>query len=125
MWGLLCTALEYDAIDEREDTRAFWDLVENRYLAYAFGTDAPKRDLLRSMLRLAPRLSAEYPAIAAFRDVVRQHPFPFMPFHEFSRDDVKRVLAYAETRIAGYRDDVWDERGKRAMRWVRRRMAPK
>ncbi|MBK9410492.1 MAG: glycosyltransferase [Gemmatimonadetes bacterium] len=41
LWGLLCTALEYDAIDEREDTRAFWDLVESRYLAYAFGADSP------------------------------------------------------------------------------------
>ncbi|HEX4934406.1 MAG TPA: glycosyltransferase [Gemmatimonadaceae bacterium] len=123
MWGLLCTALEYDAVDEREDTRAFWNLVESRYLAYAFGSDAPKRDLMRSALRLAPRLSAEYPAIATFRDRVREHPFPFMPFHQFSADDVARVLAHAETRIAEYRDDVWDSRRTRAVRWVRRQLA--
>lgn len=123
MWGLLCTALEYDAIDEREDTKAFWNLVESRYLAYAFGEDAPKRDLMRSALRLAPRLSAEYPAIATFRDRVRDHPFPFMPFHQFSTGDVTRVMAHAEARIAEYRDDVWDTRRTRAARWVRQRLA--
>ena len=123
LWGLLCTALEYDAIDEREDTRAFWDLVESRYLSYAFGADAPKRDLMRSALRLAPRLSSEYPAIASFRDRVREHPFPFMPFHQFTADDVKRVLKHAESRIAEYRDDVWDSPRTRAVRWVRHRLA--
>lgn len=123
LWGLLCTALEYDAIDEREDTRAFWDLVESRYLSYAFGADAPKRDLMRSALRLAPRLSSEYPAIALFRDRTREHPFPFMPFHEFTPDDVTRVLGHAESRIAEYRDDVWDSPRTRAVRWVRHRLA--
>lgn len=123
LWGLLCTALEYDAIDEREDTRAFWDLVESRYLSYAFGADAPKRDLMRSALRLAPRLSSEYPAIASFRDRVREHPFTFMPFHQFTTDDVRRVLSHAETRIAEYRDDVWDSQRTRAVRWVRSRLA--
>lgn len=122
MWGLLCTALEYDAIDEREDTRAFWDLVESRYLSYAFGADAPKRDLMRSALRLAPRLSSEYPAIAEFRERAREHPFTFMPFHQFTADDVTRVLSHAETRIAEYRDDVWDSHRTRAVRWVRRRL---
>jgi len=123
LWGLLCTALEYEAIEEREDTRAFWDLVESRYIAYAFGPDAKVRDLLRSALRLAPRLTAEYPSIATFRDRVREHPFPFMPFHRFSRDDVTHVLSHAESRIAEYRDDVWDSRRTRAVRWVRRQLA--
>jgi hypothetical protein len=122
MWGLMCTALEYEAIDSSEETRAFWDLVESRYISYAFGPAAPMRDLLRSALRLTPRLTAEYPAIAAFRDIVRQHPFPFMPFHRFTADDVTRVLAHAESRIEAYRDDVWDTRRTRAARWVRRRL---
>jgi hypothetical protein len=31
LWGLLCTALEYDAIGMRPDTERFWKLVEERY----------------------------------------------------------------------------------------------
>lgn len=123
MWGLMCTALEYEAIDSNDETRAFWDLVESRYISYAFGPSAPMRDLLRSALRLTPKLTAEYPAIAAFRDIVRQHPFPFMPFHRFTADEVTRVLAHAAGRIAEYRDDVWDTRRTRATRWVRRKLA--
>jgi len=68
-------------------------------------------------------LSSEYPAIASFRDRVREHPFPFMPFHQFTADDVKRVLQHAESRIAEYRDDVWDSPRTRAVRWVRHRLA--
>lgn len=124
LWGLLCTALEYEAIDEREDTAAFWDLVESRYISYAFGPNAKARDLLRSTLRLAPRLAAEYPAIAEFREMTREHPFAFKPFHRFTEKDVKQVLKHAAKRIAEYRDDVWDSRGTRAARWVRRRLAP-
>ncbi|MBK6487491.1 MAG: glycosyltransferase [Gemmatimonadetes bacterium] len=125
MWGLMCTALEYEAVEPNAETMAFWDLVESRYIAYAFGPTAPMREVLQSALRLTPRLSSEYPAIAGFRDLVRQHPFPFMPFHRFTSDDVTQVLAHAEGRIAEYRDDVWDTRRVRAARWVRRKLAGK
>jgi hypothetical protein len=54
---------------------------------------------------------------------VREHPFSFMPFHEFTPDDVMRVLGHAESRIAEYRDDVWDSPRTRAVRWVRHRLA--
>lgn len=123
LWGLMCTALEYEAVAARVETEPFWELLEQRYIAYAFGANASVRDILRSALRLVPKLSAEYPAIAAFRDFVSQHPFPFMPFHRFTREDVKRVLEHAETRIAEYRDDVWDTRRTRAARWVRKKIA--
>ena len=119
----MCTALEYEAVEPNAETMAFWDLVESRYIAYAFGPTAPMREVLQSALRLTPRLSSEYPAIAGFRDLVRQHPFPFMPFHRFTSDDVTQVLAHAEGRIAEYRDDVWDTRRVRAARWVRRKLA--
>ncbi|ODT05039.1 MAG: hypothetical protein ABS52_02485 [Gemmatimonadetes bacterium SCN 70-22] len=123
LWGLMCTALEYEAVDARAETEPFWELLEQRYLAYAFGADASVRDILRSALRLVPKLSAEYPAIAAFRDLVRQHPFAFMPFHRFTREEVTRVLEHAESRIAEYRDDVWDSRRTRAVRWMRKSLA--
>jgi len=121
LWGLICTALEYEAIEEHEDTQAFWDLVESHYIKYAFGDDAPVRDLLRSVMRLASRLSAEYPAITQFREMVRTHPFQFKPFHRFNEQDVMQVLDHAERRIGAYRDDVWDSAPVRATRWVRSR----
>lgn len=123
LWGLLCTALEYEAVDEREDTQAFWDLVESRYIAYAFGAEAKVRDLLRSALRLTPRLAAEFPAIAQFRDLVRGHPFDFKPFHRFTEQDVRRVLAHAGTRIGEYRARAWDANGRKGSGWVRRTLA--
>lgn len=122
MWGLLCTALEYEAVAATEASRAFWDLVESRYIAYAFGPNAPLRELLQSALRLTPKLSAEYPAIAGFRELVKRHPFGFMPFHRFTDADVSQVVAYAEQRISAYRDEVWNSRGRRAVRWVRRNL---
>jgi len=96
---------------------------KSRDLAYAFGPGAPARDMLRSSLRLAPRLSGEYPAIARFRELVQKHPFPFMPFHRFSEQDVHDVVRHANTRIDMYRDDVWDTARVRAARWVGRRLA--
>lgn len=125
MWGLMCTALEYEAVEPNDETLTFWDLVESRYIAYAFGPTAPMRDVLQSALRLTPKLAAEYPAIAGFRDRVRQHPFPFMPFHRFTTDDVTTVLTHAEARIAEYRGDVWDTRRVRAARWVQRKLVSK
>lgn len=123
LWGLLCTALEYETVAEHEDSHAFWDLVESRYIRYAFGEDAKVRDLLRSALRLAPRLSAEYPAISQFRKLVRQHPFQFKPFHRFTEPDVASVLAHAGARIGDYREDAWHTAPSGSLNWVRSTLA--
>jgi len=123
LWGLLCTALEYDAVEEHEDTRAFWDLVESRYLKYAFGEDATERHLLRSVMRLTPRLTSAYPAIAEFRELVRAHPFQFKPFHQFTAAEVRMVVAHAASRIDAYRHDIWDSSAKRATTWLRKKLS--
>lgn len=107
LWGLTCTALEYDAVDEGPETEAFWELVESRYVAYSFGADVRIRDVLRAAMRLAPRLTAAYPAIAEFRDHVRRHPFDLKPFHPLTEDVVQRVLAHAAARIAPHRATAW------------------
>ena len=114
LWGLLCTALEYDAISIRPDTEKFWNLVERRYLAYSFGDKVSPSDLLHSVLRLVPRLAVEWPHIADFREVARKHPFQFAPFHELTPVDVAKVLEHAEEHIQPYRRAVWGDRRKRA-----------
>lgn len=116
LWGLLCTALEYDAIDTRPDTESFWKLVEERYLAYSFGTKATPRQLLHSVLRLIPRVAVEWPHIAAFREKARAHPFQFAPFHDFVAADIEAVMAHAERHITPYRDAVWPARERSAKR---------
>ena len=117
LWGLLCTALEYDAIAIRPDTEKFWNLVERRYLAYSFGESASASDLLGSVLRLVPRLAIEWPHIADFRDIARKHPFQFAPFHQITAGDIADVMEYAEAHIAPYRRAVW---GKERRKLVRR-----
>ena len=107
LWGLLCTALEYDAIAIRPDTEKFWNLVERRYLAYSFGESVSPSDLLHSVLRLVPRIAHEWPHITEFREIARKHAFQFAPFHEITPVDVARVLEYAETHIEPYRRSVW------------------
>jgi hypothetical protein len=111
LWGLVCTALEYDAAVESPETEAFWDLVESRYIAYAFGADVSVRELLRSAIRITPRLASEYAQITEFRDIVRQHPFQFMPFHRFTEAEVREVVAHAGARIDTYRRDAWSDEG--------------
>lgn len=107
LWGLMCTALEYDAVEEREETAPFWELLESRYVAYSFGADARIRDVLRTALRLLPRMAAAYPQIAAFRDLVSRHPFAFKPFQALTQDDVSAVTDRAARTIAPYRAAAW------------------
>lgn len=107
LWGLLCTALEYEAAGESPETESFWDLVESRYIAYAFGDDVSVRQLLRSALRITPSLAQDYGAIMDFREETRRHPFQFMPFHRFTPEEVELVISRAETHIQPYRHDVW------------------
>jgi glycosyltransferase involved in cell wall biosynthesis len=116
LWGLLCTALEYDAIAIRPDTEKFWNLVERRYLAYSFGESVSPKELLHSVLRLVPRLANEWPHIADFRDIARKHPFQFAPFHEITASDVAKVLEYADKHIDTYRRSVWGRERRRRPR---------
>ena len=109
LWGLMCTALEYDAVSINDATDAFWRLAQDRYLAYSFGEQLTPKQLLASVLELMPRLSREWPAMHSFADETRRHPFQFKPFEPLSEDDVRRVLAYANEEIDGYRVVLGEE----------------
>ncbi|MBC8043786.1 MAG: glycosyltransferase family 2 protein [Rhizobacter sp.] len=113
LWGLICTALEYDAVDITEATETFWRLVEDRYLAYSFGDGLSHKNLLRTTLELMPKLSSEWGNIAAFKLDVAEHPFKFAPFHPLTEKDINAVLGHAEKQIQTYRNAVW---GKKAVR---------
>ncbi|MGQ0648507.1 MAG: glycosyltransferase family 2 protein [Gemmatimonadaceae bacterium] len=118
LWGLMCTALEYDAVDITQETETFWRLVADRYLAYSFGPNVTCQSLLSAFLRLVPRLASEWPGIAEFRDRVRRHPFPFAPFAAFTEHDVRAVLENAGPRIDAYREESINT-GKRRSRLQR------
>jgi hypothetical protein len=123
LWGIICTALEYDAVDVNEATEAFWQLVEERYLSYSFGSELSPRTVLQSTLSLMPDLSAAWLEIAAFREQTRKHPFPFAPFHAFSQEDLSRIMPTARRVIGRHREGLWPQpRGLVAglKRWVSR-----
>lgn len=109
LWGLMCTALEYDAVSINEATDAFWRLAQDRYLQYSFGEQPSPKLLLASVLELMPRLSREFPAIHAFADEARRHPFHFKPFEPLDEAQVRSVLAHAEQAVAQYRGALFDE----------------
>src|SRR5690606_5521099 len=75
--GIICTALEDDAVDVNEATSTFWQLVEERYLSYSFGEALAPRTVLQATLALMPEVSAAWSGISAFRQQVKEHPFPF------------------------------------------------
>jgi hypothetical protein len=110
LWGLICTALEYDAIDMTQATETFWRLVQERYLAYSFGDQLTNQELLRAVLGLVPELSAAWPAITAFRETARSHPFDFKPFQPLTEGDLEKVLPHARRHLRKYRWDAWPER---------------
>ena len=109
LWGLMCTALEYDAVSINEATDAFWRLAQDRYLQYSFGEQPSPKLLLASVLELMPRLSREFPAIHAFAEDVRRHPFHFKPFEPLDDAQVRAVLAHANIAIAPYRMGLFDD----------------
>lgn len=109
LWGLMCTALEYDAVSINEATDAFWRLAQDRYLQYSFGEQPSSKMLLASVLELMPRLSQEFPAIHAFADEARRHPFHFKPFEPLDEAQVRAVLAHAELAIQPYRSALFDD----------------
>lgn len=108
LWGLMCTALEYDAVSINEATDAFWRLAQDRYLQYSFGEQPSPKLLLASVLELMPRLSREFPAIHAFAEEARKHPFSFKPFEPLTEQQVRKVLAFAEHAIIPYRAAAFD-----------------
>jgi hypothetical protein len=103
VWGLICTALEYDAVDVNEATEVFWHLVEERYLAYSYGSELSPRNVLKTVLELVPQMSSEWGAIQAFKVLTAAHRFQFAPFHRFTLDEVRTVHAHARTAILPYR----------------------
>ncbi len=109
LWGLMCTALEYDAVSINEASETFWRLAQDRYLAYSFGEQPSPKLLLASVLELMPRLSTEWAAMRAFAEEARKHPFQFMPFEPLSADQVRQVLAYANEAIERYRPEALGE----------------
>jgi hypothetical protein len=123
VWGLLCTALEYDATGEVPDA-AFWALVASRYLPYAYGREPTATELLQTIAALAPQLAAEWGAISAHAERARAHPFPFRPFHQWSEADVRAVLADAPSRLGQYRAEAFGAApapDAARWRWWRRR----
>ncbi len=124
LWGLLCTALEYDAVSINEATETFWRLAEDRYLTYSFGGEAPtSKQLLATVLELMPALAEEFGAIRAFTEQTRRHRFQFMPFEPLTVEQVNDVLAHSTYAIHEYRPDAFVS-GVREMpgwrRWWRR-----
>jgi glycosyltransferase involved in cell wall biosynthesis len=109
LWGLMCTALEYDAVSINEATDAFWRLAQDRYLQYSFGEQPSSKQLLASVLELMPRLSREFPAIHAFADDAKRHPFHFKPFEPLDEAQVRTVIAHAQNAIAPYRAALFDD----------------
>ncbi len=106
VWGLICTALEYNAVDTTEATEVFWQLVQERYLAYSFGDTLSAKHLLQTVLSLMPQLSAEWSSIVHFQKQAEQHPFQFMPFHNFTEEEVRSVLLGAKDRMRSYQADI-------------------
>ncbi len=106
LWGLMCTALEYDAVSITEATDTFWRLAQDRYLAYSFGEQPSPKLLLASVLELMPRLSAEWSSMRAFSEGTRRHPFQFMPFEPLTEAQVRNVTEYASHALATYRPDA-------------------
>ncbi len=106
LWGLMCTAIEYDAVSINEATEAFWRLVQERYLTYSFGEQPSSKRLLASVLELMPRLSQEFGAMRSFAEETRRHPFQFMPFEPLTSEQVQAVIEYAEEAIREYRPDA-------------------
>jgi hypothetical protein len=122
LWGIICTALEYDAVDVTDATETFWRLVEERYLSYSFGESLSPRTVLQATLSLVPELSAALSDITAFREEARKHPFQFLPFHPLTQSDLNRVLPTARKELGRLRKYIWPVRPSvvgSIRRWVR------
>lgn len=103
LWGLICTALEYDAGVDTPGSDAFWELISTRYLPYAFGPDLAPAAVLAKAVELMPALAVEWRAIRRERSRASRHPFQFRPFHRIEPMDVALVRAWAEGELRGPR----------------------
>jgi hypothetical protein len=99
VWGLLCTALEYDAGSDTPGSEAFWQLISTRYLPYAFGRGLSAERVFAVMVELLPNFGAEWTGIEADREVARCHPFDFRPFQPLSPAQVAGVRRYARRAL--------------------------
>jgi hypothetical protein len=99
VWGLLCTALEYDAGADAPGSEAFWRLIASRYLPYAFGRGLSAERVLAVTVELLPSLGAEWRGIEADRKRARRHPFDFRPFQPLSLRQVASVRRYARRAL--------------------------
>ncbi|MGH7629832.1 MAG: glycosyltransferase family 2 protein [Gemmatimonadales bacterium] len=100
LWGLACTAIEYDAVAASPASRPFWTVIEERYLRYAFAAGATPPEVFRTMLELAPRLVEAWPAIRTARARAASDPFPFSPFHPLSPAEVGGLRRHAARALA-------------------------
>jgi hypothetical protein len=80
--------------------------------------------LLAGVLELMPKLSREWPAMHAFAEDARRHPFQFKPFEPLSADQVRIVLAHAQQAMHAYRPDEFflshDVQQAPRPSWIRR-----
>jgi hypothetical protein len=108
LWGLMCTAVEYKAINIDSATNTFWELVERRYLNYSFGNDLSYRQLFSSFLKLLPLLIDEWDKIQNFQKAVAKHRFKFAPFYNLSIEEYTEVLEYAEKLLRSVKKSVFN-----------------
>ena len=108
LWGLICTAIEYDAVDINEATESFWRLVDERYLVYSFGEELNVKNLLKTTLEIMPRVARHWNDIAFFRQEVEKHRFKFMPFQKLTEQELEEVIKNAVAEIESYRSDAFD-----------------
>ena len=108
LWGLICTAIEYDAVDINEATDSFWRLVDERYLVYSFGDELNVKNLLKTTLEIMPRVARHWNDISYFRQEVEKHKFKFMPFQKLTEQELEEVIKNAEEEIVQYRDEAFN-----------------
>lgn len=109
LWGLACTAIEYDAVAFSPASQSFWTAIEQRYLPYAFAAGVTPREVFRTMLELAPRLAKAWPAIQAARKRAAGDPFPLHPFHPLRREEVNRIRRHARGALANHQARTFPE----------------
>jgi len=113
LWGLICTALEYDAVDINEATDSFWRLIEERYLAYSFGDELNMKNLLKTVLEITPRIARHWNDISYFRQEVEKHKFKFMPFHNMIDSELKELLQFSTKKIEVYRNEAFSRKNSK------------
>ena len=99
VWGLLCTALEYDAGVDAPGSEAFWRLISTRYLPYAFGRGLSAERVFAVMVELLPEFGAAWHGIQADRELARHHPFDFRPFQPLTEALVAGVRRHARRAL--------------------------